>query len=329
MLVVSVIQSPCSPNLMGLKAEQPPGRVQESHPVLDEITRLGPGPVARWDVIQALEPDMGGDRQHLRERRAEAFRKIDDLVRRGRLVKAGRHQLLTPDSRAAATVDVADNGYHPRRNAASRRRQIAIPRNRSVQYGTADLDGRAPEPRRPESKVIPANKIIVNCLPARPPQLELPKPNPTAQAISEAARSLGQLRGIRKHWSGFVNGERVWRNREIELPDGRRAYVYGALRGKVGWSLYPIGVPVEGDHLGNWGVAHASAVRLVRNPHAQVLGSRKAGVRERPSPAKAAAVRVNGTMPPRPGSRPRGRPPKASRSPSPAVAESRPPGGSG
>lgn len=42
-----------------------------------------------------MEPDVGGDRRHLRERRAEVFRKIDDLVQRGHLAKLGRHHLLT------------------------------------------------------------------------------------------------------------------------------------------------------------------------------------------------------------------------------------------
>lgn len=139
----------------------------------------------------------------------------------------------------------------------------------------------------------------------------IPTPNPKAVALSpgDAARSLARLpRRVRRKRSGYIRGERVWRNREIELPDGRRAFVYGALRGKVGWSLHPIGVPVDGDHLGNWGVSRQEAVRLVKNPHAQLLGRRKAGVRERPSAAKAAAARINGRMPPRPGSRPRGRP---------------------
>ena len=134
-------------------------------------------------------------------------------------------------------------------------------------------------------------------------------PNALDAALTAAARALAKRpRRVKRKWSGFAQGERVWRNREIELPDGRRAFIYGALRGKVGWSLHPIGMPMDNDHLGNWGVSPQHAVRLVRNPNAQMLGRRKAGIRERPSAAKAEAARVNGQMPPRPGSRPRGRP---------------------
>jgi len=134
-------------------------------------------------------------------------------------------------------------------------------------------------------------------------------PNALPTALTAAARALAKRpRRVKRKWSGFVQGKRVWRNREIELSDGRRAYIYGVVRGRVGWSLHPIGIPKDDDTLENWGLAHESAVRLVRNPHAQLLGRRKAGIRERPSAAKAAAARVNGQMPPRPGSRPRGRP---------------------
>ena len=194
------------------------------------------------------------------------------------------------------------------RNADSRRVRATLRRNRSVEHGIADHDCRAPDLRRPEPEVIPANKITLNCLPVQTPQPAPPKPNPTGAEISEAARVLGKRRGLKKRWSGFVNGERVWRGREIELPDGTRAYAYGARRGVVIWSLGPARLPGgDGEPLG-WGALPQQHVRLVRCAAAQILGRRKAGVRERPSPTKAAAVRINGTMPPRPGSRPRGRP---------------------
>ena len=315
MLVLSAILSPFPPDPVTRSPVNLPRREQESDPVFDEIVSLGPGPVSRWEVIQAVVPDLGGDRRDLRRRRAEVFKRIDDLVRRGRLVKVGRYQLLPPDSKATATAPSADNRYHRRRNAAPRRTGVSLPRRRSAQDGVAQHDSRAPQQRTAEQVVTPANKVIVNCLSAQPAQLQLPKPNPTAEEISEAARSLGQRRGIRKRWSGFVNGERVWRGREIELPDGRRVYAYGALRGMVIWSLDPSCLPGGVDQPLGWGAVPQEQVRLVPCAAAQLLGSRKGGVRERPSPAKVAAVRINGCMPPRPGSRPRGRP-KAEGSPS-------------
>jgi hypothetical protein len=91
--------------------------------------RLGPGPVGRWELIEALEPDLGGDRRDLRRRRAEVFKKIDDLVRRRKLVKVGRYQLLAPDSKATTTTARAtDNGYHLVRKTAPRRTAGFAPR---------------------------------------------------------------------------------------------------------------------------------------------------------------------------------------------------------
>lgn len=310
MLVLSAILSPGPPNPVVQSPVQLRRQVQESDPVLDEIVRLGPGPVGRWELIEALEPDLGGDRRDLRRRRAEVFRKIDDLVRRGQLVRFGRYRLLPPDSKATTTntARATDNGYHLVRQTAPRRTAVSRPDNRNVQSGTAHNDDRAPMPTNTEQQATPTNKIIVSCLPAQPPQLKLPKPNPTAEAISEAARSLGKRRGIRKRWSGYVNGERVWRGREIELPDGRRAFAYGALRGQVIWSLDPSCLPGGVDEPLGWGAVPQEKVRLVRNPAAQLLGFQRRGIRERKSEVKAAAVRINGRMPPRPGSRPRGRP---------------------
>ncbi len=309
MPALSTILSPFPPNPMVQNAVQLPRLVQESGPVLDEIVRLGPGPVSRWQLIEALEPDHGGDRRHLRDRRAEVFRKIDDLVRCGKLVKLGRYGLSAPDARAASTAAAADNGYNPRWSAGPRRgTREAHPRKRTVRAAIAHHDCRAPERPRPGPEVIPGNKIILNCLAVQPPQLEPPKPSPSPEAISEAARALGKRRGFRKLWSGYVNGERIWRGREIQLPDGERAYAYGALRGMVVWSFDPARLPGgDGEPLG-WGVLPQERVRLAKNTAAQLLGRQRRGIRERKSEQKAAAVRINGRMPPRPGSRPRGRP---------------------
>jgi hypothetical protein len=312
---ITVILSPFPPVPLIPCASVAAPAPRPTSPILTVLKRLGPGPVARWEIVEELEPNLGGDRRDLRRRRAEVFKRIDDLVRRGQLVKVGRYQLLSPDSTAAAAAPSADNRYHRRRNAAPRRTGVSLPRKRGVRDGIAQHDSRARQQRTAEQVATPAKKISVSCLPAQTPQLELPKPNPTAEAIREAARSLGRRRGTRKRWSGFVNGERVWRGREIELPDGRRVYAFGALRGMVIWSLDPSCLPGGVDQPLGWGAIPQEKVRLVPCAAAQLLGSRKGGVRERPSPAKAAAVRINGRMPPRPGSRPRGRP-RAEGSPS-------------
>lgn len=89
-------------------------RVREFDPILAEIERLGPGPVGRWELIEALEPDLGGDRRGLRKRRAEVFRQIDDLVRRRRLTKVGRFMVANLATSATGSKPKTDNRYqHP------------------------------------------------------------------------------------------------------------------------------------------------------------------------------------------------------------------------
>jgi hypothetical protein len=60
-----------------------------------------------------------------------------------------------------------------------------------------------------------------------------------------------------------------------------------------------------------------ASIRPFRHPAGVALGKLKAGKREVPSPLKAAAARSNGCCPVRPGSRPRGRPPRGARTGSP------------
>lgn len=157
------------------------------------------------------------------------------------------------------------------------------------------------------------NKLKMNCLSTSADSREVHsvagKPKAFDPAIRDAAASLARRpRGSTRRWTGFINGEWTWRGREIELPDGTRAFIYGALRGKVVWSRDPICLPGGQREVPAWGALPGSAVQFVKNPFARLLGSQKRGVRERPSPAKTEAARVNGRKPPRPGSRPRGRP---------------------
>lgn len=112
MPVLSAILSPfpAKPPLVPTTV-QPPSRVRESDPILSEIERLGPGPVGRWELIEAVEPDLGGDRRDLRKRRAEVFRQIDKLVRGRRLVKAGRFRVAISATSATGSKPKTDNRY--------------------------------------------------------------------------------------------------------------------------------------------------------------------------------------------------------------------------
>ena len=133
------------------------------------------------------------------------------------------------------------------------------------------------------------------------------------RALSGAASALARLRrGYRKNrhhrkikkLSGFLgHRERAWRGRKVVLADGRVAEVYGAVRGWV--ALVPrLDTLRHPSEL----IVRADELRLWKNPAAVLLGRAKAGVRERKSLRKTDAARLNGSRPPRPGSRPRGRP---------------------
>ncbi|MHB8523745.1 MAG: hypothetical protein ACYDH9_23740 [Limisphaerales bacterium] len=130
-----------------------------------------------------------------------------------------------------------------------------------------------------------------------------------ARSITLAASFLASLpRKPERKWTGYLDGKtRLWRGRKVLLPDGRVAQVYGCIRGKVG-VFWPDDFSLTGQ---GRAVFKASQIRLLRLPAAVLLGAQKRGVAERKSPLKAAACRRNGGLPPRPGSRPRGRPRKA------------------
>ena len=123
--------------------------------------------------------------------------------------------------------------------------------------------------------------------------------------IHQPARQLARLpRGLKRRWSGYVNGVRIWRGRRIVLPGGRLVYAYGAVRGKVVWTSRltdPTGKLSEQTL--EWDVVDAKQVRLAKDPNAVALGRLKAGVREQKSEAKILTARANGKKPCRPGRR--------------------------
>jgi hypothetical protein len=112
-----------------------------------------------------------------------------------------------------------------------------------------------------------------------------------------------QRRKIKKLTGYLGHGQRAWRGRRVILPDGRQAEIYAAVRGLVGLVPDPT-VEFRASRL----LFKANQLRLWKHPGAVLLGQAKAGVTEKKSLRKAYAARLNGSRPPRPGSRPRGRP---------------------
>lgn len=122
-----------------------------------------------------------------------------------------------------------------------------------------------------------------------------------------AAVTLGSLPKNRpKIWSGWIGDQHYWRGRLAIHSDGQVVEVIGVQRGLalVKWTDPQW---LEGErHL----VLPVSELNVYKNPAASWLGRLKFGVKERPSAAKAAAAKRNGSKPCRPGKK-RGRPPKA------------------
>ena len=157
-------------------------------------------------------------------------------------------------------------------------------------------------------------------------QLLKPTPKPTSQAdlLRVAASQAGQVLAIRRRlaarrhgpddrkWTGFVFGrKRSWVGQKVVLPDQSVGWIKQAQAGVV-CVRTTVTDPLDGavhDYL------EATALKPYRLPEAVLLGSLKRGKLERKSAAKAAASRRNGTMPSKPGSRPRGRPRKRKQEP--------------
>lgn len=140
---------------------------------------------------------------------------------------------------------------------------------------------------------------------APPPSVS---PYPRAEAaldIGLAAKRLSAHRWELSHRFFFrLHGQRVRAHQAVLLPDGTEARLVASLKGTVVVCVGDVLRLDENEILRR----REHELRLNKNSSAVVLGRRKLGRRERPSPRKAEACRINGRRPVRPGSRPRGRP---------------------
>jgi len=132
---------------------------------------------------------------------------------------------------------------------------------------------------------------------------------PTPRQVSAAAGLLAMRQRMgKKKWTGILNGESIRRGTPVKLPDGTVQHVFAIQRGKV----YVFAPKDSGRFLDRF---DASQVRRIKNPAAVLLGTLKSGRREKLSVRKQEAARRNGCLPPREGSKPRGRPRKAQEPP--------------
>lgn len=130
-----------------------------------------------------------------------------------------------------------------------------------------------------------------------------------AARVSLAGEALGRLRVEAKTrpprvFTGRIGSSRGWRNMPVVLLNGSVGTLIAAFRG---WAAVAWHDPfrIQPNRIDYFLV---SELQRFKSPAAVMLGSRKKGVVEKPSEKKARTARSNGRCPPRPGSRPRGRP---------------------
>ncbi len=269
--------------------------------IMDAVRQRGPTPVGLWRVINGLanarNPDYRARRRCWRLRYWGAVRellKAKLLFRHGALI-------CTSDFATPPKPRTRDRGT-PRCSPGELRL------SQSAGNSTSEMGGSNP--------VLPGagttanlgqpagNELVVEPRPlsTRAPQTQ--SATPAAGEISAAASALAKLSRSPKIWSGYIGNKRAFRDMPIMLPSGRQAWVLFARHQKVMFTAEPDGPIGPVDGIGtSWGMVAASAVQIIKNEHAVTLGKRKAGVKETPSPRKAAAARRNGLKPCRAGQR--------------------------
>jgi hypothetical protein len=263
--------------------------------VMNAMLRYGSRPISLWTIVNSLanarNPACRAQRRSWRLRYLCACR---ELLKFKVIYRHGGH--------------IATSNFAPRPRAKSPRRlPPSVGRSASGNGGSnvtaVPVETAATRTQAPENEVVVASRNTVKAT-------QESKSAPAPYIVSAAASALARLpRRPKRSWSGWIGSTRSYCGMPIRLPTGEAVFAFGALRGRVIWSREP-GVltdGVDGARI-HWGVLPADRVTVVASDAARLLGSRKRGVRERRSVLKIASARLNGRLPPRPDSRPRGRP---------------------
>jgi hypothetical protein len=300
-VMLSAIVAPCGAQqvsaiqLAGIRHPLAPG-------VMDSVRQRGRVPVPLWRVINGLANARNPDSRTMRRCwRLRFWGSVRELLRTGLLFRCGP---LIATARFATTPRLRS-----RPRSASRRSDERIHLSSSVGALTTRTGGSNPalvltfsaddKEQRTQSESDTCRLRI-----ADPPPETRSAPSP--EMLSAAARTLARLpRNQPRKYTGWLGDRHCWRGQLVVLPDGEVAPLIWCNRGRVLLRNYRA-MPFP-DWL-RWAARREHEVRPYKNPSAVLLGSRKLGVKERPSARKAEAARRNGKMPVRPGSRPRGRP---------------------
>jgi hypothetical protein len=278
------------------------------HPLAPEVMAAvrphGLTPVGLWRVINGLanarNPDYRARRRCWRLRYWGACR---ELLRAKLLFRHGPLIALS-DFATRPRPGRRDRGTS-QRSEGELRLSPAVAKSTSKTVGSkpvlpgAGTTANLGQPAADELVVEP--RPLATCAP------QTQSATPAAGEISAAASALGKRSRSPKIWSGYIGDKRAFRNMPILLPNRRQAWVFFARHQRVMFTGEPDGPigPVDGVGT-SWGMVAASAVQIIKNEHAVLLGRLKAGTVERRSELKIVTARANGRMPARRG--PRGRP---------------------
>ena len=252
--------------------------------VIDALRRHGPEPTGLWSLLNSLTSARKPQgRDHVRFLSLRFWVALRELLRVKLVFRHGaRIALADFPSRPRSTIRPAPS------TRTRRRKQTDSNTHRPDSNATVNCGHPV------ECKQIPGFRIMPTCM----SQTESVAPTPAD--IQAAARTLaGSPRNKKSPWTGYLNGERLKRGWLVRVPTGEVLPAYLVRRSKVLVTL-----PDTPQHSGRIFERYpASSVTRVKLPAAQLLGRRKAGVKEKPSLRKKESARRNGTRPCRPGKR--------------------------
>lgn len=263
--------------------------------LLQRVTDMGPCPT--WSLITGVTSALAhGSREATRLTRLDLWYRIKRLRRWNLIFGLGRNEITAePDPRQRLQQPL-------RRRSRGRRHVVSV-------GGSHASDGGSAITRQGTEKasgfVQAAHSELQKRDHAPAPgtaRVGKTKSAPTPEMVSAAAIGLARLpRHPRRIWSGWIGKTRAFQDMPIVLPDGQRAWVYGARRQKVVFTFDRgrlLGTLTPGQR---WGVIDASEVQPIRNADAVALARSKRGHFEVQSLLKAQTARDNG----RRGGRPR------------------------
>jgi hypothetical protein len=296
MALFNVIAAPPSAPQIAVPTPLPPSKPPRLDPtdelLLEHLRDAGACPV--WVLLNSVtDALMPPDRASGRLLRVQLWDRLKRLRKLGLAFTLGRNRI---------SADKPDPTT--RRHVRSRRQTVtgsrSAPAVSAVALSTTH-DLRCPGIVPPDQGIVSSEQA--SALVTEPEQTESA---PAPSEITQAARSLARLpRSQPRRLTGWLHGEHCWRGRLVVLPDGERASILWCSRGRILLRNYR---DLDFADYALWGARREHQVRFHKSPEAILLGSLKAGVKERPSRLKQDAARRNGCKPVRTGSRPRGRP---------------------